>query len=168
VSHVDEDAAKEKLSCSSAADLALTLAQLKAARVSADYPDVMVIGADQTMECDGQLYDKPADMAAARKHLNALSGKTHTLHSAVTIARNEQIVWHHVSPARLSMRALSVRDVNEYVMATGDIILSSVGCYRLEDTGARLFDDIDGDYFTILGLPLLPLLAYLREAGAID
>jgi septum formation protein len=170
VSHLDEGATKATLldRDASPAEIAMELARLKALRVSSDYPDALVIGADQTMECDGHLYDKPADIAAARRHLMALSGKTHTLHSAVAIAQRNKVIWHHTAAAHLCMRALSDDQIGAYMAVAGETILTSVGCYRLEDAGARLFEHIDGDYFTILGLPLLAVLAYLRDAGAID
>ncbi len=152
----------------SASDIALTLAELKAVHVSEDHPDILVIGADQTMECEGRLYDKPMDMAAARANLNDLGGRTHTLCSAVAVVRDGQVIWHHAAMAHLRMRPLDGEAINDYLAATGDSVLTSVGCYRLEDAGARLFEYIDGDYFTILGLPLLPLLAFLREIGAVD
>jgi len=122
-----------------------------------------VIGADQTMACEGAAYDKPADMAAARTHLQQLRGRTHTLHSAVSIVRDGESLWAHLDDARLTMRDFGDDVLDDYLVQTGDAALTSVGCYRLEGLGAHLFTRIEGDFFTILGLPLLPLLGFLRQ-----
>src|SRR6185312_14483797 len=111
---------------------------------------------------------KSANLTEARAQLTRLAGRTHQLHSAVAVARDGKLAWRHVDTAMLTMRPLSPRYIDEYVARQGDAALKSVGVYQLEGEGIRLFDRIEGDYFTILGLPLLPLLAYLRSVGAIE
>ena len=149
-------------------DLASVLAEAKANDVSGRRPGDLVVGADQILAFDGQRRTKPDDMEAARRQLLAFSGKTHELHSAVVISRNGEAIWHHVSTARLTMRDLSPAFIGHYLAAAGDVVLSSVGAYQLESIGIQLFEKIEGDYFTILGLPMLPLLAELRTLGVIE
>ena len=129
--------------------------------------DAVVIGGDQTLVCEDRLFDKPADIEAAHRQLRELRGRVHVLHSAVSVARNGTIEWRHIDAARLSMRAFSDEFLTRYVAACQDWLTSSVGGYRLEGLGAQLFDQVEGDYFTILGLPLLPLLGWLRQAGVL-
>lgn len=148
-----------------APDVALELARAKALAVSVNYPDALVIGADQTLDCEGRRFDKPADRAAARDQLAFLSGRTHRLNSAVALARNGEILWDYVGEARLSMRSLSPERLDRYLDLGGSSVLSSVGVYQLEGLGVRLFHAIEGDYFTVLGLPLLPLLERLEKEG---
>ena len=143
------------------ADAALTLADLKAQRIRD--PDTLVIGADQLLVCDGAWFDKPADAAAARAHLQALRGRAHTLVTAVVCRRGGQAVWQHVATPRLHMRAVSDAFLDAYLAAEGDALLSCVGAYRLEGRGIHLFDRIEGEHSAILGLPLLPLLGFLRQ-----
>ncbi len=145
------------------AAVAEALAELKAQRVSRRHPGSLVIGADQVLECNGTLFDKPPDLAAARNQLLALRGRRHRLVSAVVLARDGQRVWHHVDRADLTMRDFSTSFLDHYLQSAGEAALSWVGAYQLEGVGAQLFAGIDGDYFTILGLPLLPLLDILRE-----
>lgn len=149
-------------------DVALILAEAKAQEVSQRFPEQWVIGADQTLSLEGKIFHKPADMEGARQHLLALSGQTHHLNAAVVLARNREIVWQHVDVARMAMRQITPHFIGRYLAQAGEKVLNSVGAYQLEGTGIQLFDRIEGDYFTILGLPLLPLLAKLREIGAID
>jgi len=149
-------------------DVALVLAEAKATVVSQARPDALVIGSDQTLSLGEDLFHKPADMAEARRHLLRLSGRTHHLNSAVVLARNGEAVWRHVAIARMTMRTLEPGFVGRHLAAVGDAALTSVGAYQVEGQGIQLFERIDGDYFTIVGLPLLPLLAALREHGAID
>ncbi|GAB4526039.1 MAG: Maf-like protein [Roseibium sp.] len=149
-------------------DLAAVLAEAKANDVSGRRPGDLVVGADQILAFEGERRTKPEDMEAARRQLLAFSGKTHELHSAVVIARDGEAVWRHVSTARLTMRALTPQFIGHYLAAAGDAVLSSVGAYQLEGLGVQLFDRIDGDYFTILGLPMLPLLGELRTLGVIE
>ena len=149
-------------------DVALILAEAKALDVSSSNKDALVIGSDQTLSLGDKVFHKPANMADARRHLLALSGQTHQLNSAVVLAINNTTVWRHVSVARLTMRKLTPAFIGRHLAKTGDVILSSVGAYQYEREGVHLFDQIDGDYFTIVGLPLIPLLAELRARGAID
>lgn len=149
-------------------DLASVLAEAKANDVSARRPGDLVIGADQILAFEGERRTKPDDMEAARRQLLAFSGKTHELLSAVVISKGGEAIWRHVSTARLTMRTLSPGFIGHYLAEAGDDVLSSVGAYQLEGLGLQLFEKIDGDYFTILGLPMLPLLAQLRELGVIE
>ena len=166
---VDEDAVKESLKAegASAACTAETLAELKAQRVSANYPGSLVIGADQMLECEEHWFDKPADRDGAFESLRALQGRSHVLWSAVCLVRDGSRIWHHGAPARMTMRPLSDDFIAAYLDSVGDKALSSVGAYQLEGLGAQLFSGIDGDFFTILGLPLLPLLEMLRANGVL-
>lgn len=145
-------------------DIAEVLARHKAESISSQHRDAIVIGADQILALGGKIFEKPADMDAARDALLQLKGKTHSLISAVCVARNGETAWTHVESADLTMRDFSPEFLGQYLAATGDKVCSSVGAYQLEGLGIHLFEDIRGDYFTILGLPLLPLLAYLRQA----
>ena len=167
---IDERAAEEPLLRSGASpeDIATGLAMAKAASVSEDHLRALVIGADQVLECDGERFSKPADMEAARRQLLRLSGRTHELHSAAAAARGGEIVWRHTRTARLTMRRLEPAAVGRYLARAGEDALSSVGAYQVEGLGIQLFDRIQGDYFTILGLPLLPLLAFLRTQGVLE
>lgn len=167
--HVDEDEIKLALRAegASAAQTAETLAELKAQRVSLRYPGVLVIGADQMLDCNGVWFDKPEDLDHAAGHLTALRGKDHQLLSAVCVMRDGVRMWHHNEVATLSMRELSDTFIREYLEAAGEDVLSSVGAYQLESLGIQLFTRIKGDYFSILGLPLLPLLDFLRGHGVI-
>ena len=166
---VDEDEVKRALRAeqASAAQVAEALAELKALRVSARAPGALVIGADQTLDCGGQAFDKPSDLAHAGAHLRALRGKSHVLNSAVCVVRDGARLWHHVGRARLTMWNFDDAFIDRYLAAVGDQALNSVGAYALEGLGAQLFSRIEGDYFTILGLPLLPLLDFLRNHGAV-
>ena len=163
--HADEDAVKAALKAEGASALqcAETLAEIKAVQVSQRLPECLVVGADQMLECEGQWFDKPADLDGARGHLTALRGKTHVLPTAVAVVLGGSVIWHHSASPRLTMRDFSDAFLADYIANTGTRILSSVGAYQLEDRGVQLFDRIDGDFSTILGLPLLPLLAFLRE-----
>jgi septum formation protein len=149
-------------------DVALVLAEAKALDVSSRNTDALVIGSDQTLSLGDRVFHKPSNMEDARQHLLALSGKTHQLNSAVVIVLNSVPIWRHVSIARLTMRQLTPAFIGRHLAQTGDAILSSVGAYQFEREGVQLFDTIEGDYFTIVGLPLIPLLAELRARGAID
>jgi septum formation protein len=146
-------------------ELASALAEMKAVRVSGRHPDAMVIGADSTLACNGRLFDKPPTMDAARKQLLALRGQTHELFSSVVVARGGQRLWHWSERARLTMRPFDDAFIDTYLARAGEGVLASVGAYQLEGLGAHLFTRVDGDYFTILGLPLLPLLSFLAGHG---
>ncbi|OYD86121.1 Maf family protein [Azospirillum brasilense] len=148
-------------------DVAEALAELKAQRVTRKHPGALVIGADQMLECEGRWFDKPADRDAARAQLQDLRGKTHRLVSCAVVIRDGERLWHHVDRARLAMRPFSDTFLDSYLNAAGDDVLGSVGAYHLEGLGAQLFHRVDGDFFTILGLPLLPLLGFLRVHGVI-
>ncbi|RWO79281.1 Maf-like protein [Mesorhizobium sp.] len=167
---VDERALEAPLRGSgiSPEDVALVLAEAKATEVSERKPGALVLGCDQTLSLGDEVFHKPADMEAARRHLLALSGKTHLLNSAVVLARNSEVLWRHVSVASLTMRKLDPAFIGRHLARVGAKALSSVGAYQIEGEGIQLFERVEGDYFTIVGLPLLPVLAKLREFGAID
>jgi len=139
------------------------LARAKAEAVSFRHSSALVIGADQILECTGIWFDKPPDATAAGRQLGYLCGRTHRLVSAVCVACDGQILWQVVETARLTMRPLSEAAIAAYLVKAGSEVLDSAGAYWLEGLGAQLFSEIEGDYFTILGLPLLPLLAFLRQ-----
>lgn len=148
------------------AEAALLLAREKALAVSRHH-EGLVLGADQTLALGDRRYSKPADTAAARAQLRSLSGRTHELHAAAAVARKGEVVFETVATARLTVRALSDAFLDAYLAAAGDRVTKSVGAYQLEGLGVHLFDKIEGDHFTILGLPLLPLLGYFRQAGVL-
>ena len=162
---IDESEIKQALRSEGADATAAALAELKALRISPRHPGRLVLGADQMLVCDGQWLDKPADGDAARRQLTQLRGKTHELISAAVAVRDGRRIWHGIDRARLTMRPFTDAFLTDYLGAVGDAALQSVGGYQLEGLGAQLFDRVDGDYFTILGLPLLPVLGYLRGAG---
>ena len=150
-----------------ATEAALRQAALKAERVGRRRPDALVIAADQILVCDGTWYDKPADLAAARVQLAALRGRAHHLATAVLCWGGGARLWHHIAAPRLTMRAFSPAFLDAYVTAEGERMLTSVGAYRLEGLGVHLFDRIEGEHSAILGLPLLPLLGFLRQHGVL-
>jgi len=166
---IDETAIKQAMLAANAPprDLADSLAELKALRISARRPGRLVLGADQVLVCEGQVFDKTPDRAAARAQLLALRGRTHQLLSAAVIALDGAPLWRHVGTARLTMRPFSETFLEEYLDRIGDLAMSSVGCYHLEGLGAQLFTRVEGDYFTVLGLPLLELLGFLRARGVL-
>lgn len=143
------------------------LAELKAVRISQRHPGALVIGADQMLDCNGVWFDKPADEDHARAHLQALRGKAHRLVTAAVVARNGSRIWHTIDTAKLTMRPFSDAFLDDYLRRTGPAVLGSVGAYHLEGLGAQLFARVEGDFFTILGLPLLPLLGFLRDHGVL-
>ena len=149
-------------------DLAAILAEAKAAAVAEDEPEALVIGCDQTLSLGDEVLHKPQDMEEARRRLLALSGRTHQLNSAVVLMRGEEVLLRHVGIARLTMRDLDPAFIGRHLARVGDRALASVGAYQIEGEGIQLFEAIEGDHFTIGGLPLRPLLAALRGAGAID
>ncbi|RWB32575.1 MAG: Maf-like protein [Mesorhizobium sp.] len=167
---VDERALEAPLKDSgiSPEDVALVLAEAKATEVSERKPGALVLGCDQTLSLGDELFHKPADMEGARRHLLALSGKTHQLNSAVVLARDGAVLWRHVGIASLTMRKLDPAFIGRHLARVGAKALSSVGAYQIEGEGIQLFERIEGDYFTIVGVPLLPALAKLRDLGAID
>lgn len=161
--NVDEDAYRTALRAEgvSVRDQAMQLAEMKAVRVSGKRPG-LVIGGDQMLALGNEAFDKPADLAQARRHLTRLSGQSHTLETAIVVCEDGRPVWRHLARPKLTMRTLSPDFIDTYVDQCGDALLSTVGAYQLEGLGAQLFSRIEGDYFSILGLPLLPLLDYLR------
>jgi septum formation protein len=165
--HVDEEEVKASLRAENAeaAVAAETLSELKAQKVSRRHPQALVIGADQILDCAGEWFDKPPDRRRAAADLRALSGKEHMLVTAVCVVHGGARLWHHRETARLTMRPLSEGFIEAYLDAVGADALGSVGAYQIEGLGAQLFSSVDGDYFSILGLPLLPLLEFLRNHG---
>lgn len=167
---IDERAAEQPLLEAGVTpeDLAAALAMVKAVSVSEARPGDLVIGADQVLEIDGERLTKPADMEEARRQLLRLSGRKHQLHSALACARGGGVVWQHSETAHLTMRNLTPAFVGRHLAAVGDDALKSVGAYQLEGRGIQLFETVEGDFFGILGLPLLPLLAFLRSEGMLE
>jgi septum formation protein len=149
------------------ARLAGLLAAAKAESVSALNPNALVIGADQVMECGGTILHKPATLEGAKEQLRRLRGKSHCLSTAICVASGGKAVWHYLDEAELTMRDFSDDFLEEYCRAEGAALFQSVGAYRIEGLGIQLFSDIEGDHFTIIGLPLLPLLGYLRHRGCV-
>lgn len=165
VPDLDERAVEAAAGSCGPPKVAALLAQEKAKAAARLMPNRIVVGADQTLALGEQRFDKPRDLAAARKQLMTLAGKTHHLHSAVALARDEQVLFDGIDTASLTLRNLSESFVDRYLDETGSAVLESVGAYQLERLGIHLFDRIDGDHFTILGLPLLKLLDFLRRTG---
>lgn len=161
--NVDEESFRKALRADGVPvrDQAMQLAELKAVRVSQGRPG-LVIGGDQMLALGDDAFDKPKDMGEARRHLERLSGQTHTLETAIVVCEEGRPVWRHLARPKLTMRPLSPAFIDGYLEACGEKLLSTVGAYQLEGLGAQLFTRIEGDYFSILGLPLLPLLDYLR------
>jgi septum formation protein len=169
VSRLDEPAAKARLRAAGASprQVAEHLAEAKALGAIEAAPETLVIGADQTLELDGALLDKAADLTEARKRLQSLRGRAHRLHTAAAIARGGKVIWRATSSPTLAMRPFSNGFLDRYLACRGETAVNSVGCYQLEGLGAQLFDRVEGDYFAVLGLPLIELLAALRDLGAI-
>jgi len=165
---IDERAVEADSGATDAAAIARLLARAKAAAVAKTLPGRLVLGADQTLARGARRFSKPADRAAAAEQLRALRGRTHELHSALALVRDGAVLFDCVDSARLTMRNISDRFLDEYLDMVGDTALSSVGAYQLEGIGVHLFEQVDGDFFTILGLPLLPLLAFLRQNKFVD
>ena len=171
---VDEAAVKQRLAAEGAAPgrVADTLAEMKAAQISRQLaqsrPGALVLGADQVLDLDGAILDKPASRAAAADHLRRLSGRRHRLVSAAVLMRDGHRIWGCSDSAGLTVRPLTDRFIDAYLEAVGNDALDSVGAYRLEGLGAHLFASVEGDYFTILGLPLLPLLEFLRGCRVLE
>jgi septum formation protein len=159
---IDERALQQSSAVSAPGDVAALLARNKAVAVSVQQPERYVVGADQTLALGGRLFNKPSSRAQAVEQLRALAGRSHELNSAVAVARGGKIMFEHVAVARMTMRPLSEADIAAYLDRAGEAVSSSVGAYQLEGLGVHLFERIEGDHFTILGLPLLPLLAFLR------
>jgi len=160
---IDERAVQKKSGLTSPGEVAGLLAREKALFVASKNPGRYVIGADQTLALGERLFSKPSGRAQAAEQLRQLAGNSHTLHSAVAVARDGKIMFSDVSIAVMTMRPLSDSEISAYLDAAGEAVTSSVGAYQLEGLGVHLFERIEGDHFTILGLPLLPLLAFLRR-----
>jgi len=165
---IDERLVEEELGDLPPVDVAQALADVKALEVSMRRPGDLVIGADQTLALGDERFHKPRDRAEALRQLTRLSGCRHDLHSGLAIARDGEILHRAVDSAHLTMRPLSQRFVSHYLQVVGETVLGSVGAYQLEGYGVQLFEAIDGNHFTILGLPLLPLLDFLREERVIE
>jgi septum formation protein len=165
---VDERALEARNPTATASEVALMLAREKARVVAARFPGYFVLGADQTLVLGDRRFTKPADLDAAREQLRALSGRTHELHSAVVIIRDGRTLFSHSDIARMTVRSLSERFIANYIEVAGDAVTESVGAYQLEKLGVHLFERVEGDHFTVLGLPLLPLLAFLRRERCLD
>jgi septum formation protein len=166
-SSIDESKVKGAMTSATVAEIAIALARSKAEDVARRHPDALVIGSDQILACDGRLFDKPRDRAEAREHLLALRGREHVLTSGVAVVQGGRCIWTHDDDARLAMRAFSEAFLDGYLDRAGDAVLSSVGAYQIEGLGAQLFDSIQGDVFTIMGMPLIPLLGFLKSQGVI-
>ncbi len=164
---LDEDALMAALGAQPAATVAQTLAVEKALLVSRRHPERVVLGGDSVIDFEGRHLSKCATLDEARALLARFSGKTHRLVSAAALARDGVLLWAHASPCRMAVRLLSAQFLDGYLAAEGAAILSSVGCYRFEGRGAQLFESVEGDYFSVLGLPLLPVLAALRKEGVL-
>ena len=148
-------------------DVAEVLARAKAESVSRSHPDAFVIGSDQVLALDDEIFEKPADLDGARNHLRRLRGRTHELHCGVALAEAGEVTWAHTDTAALTMRAFTSDFLEQYLARAGRLVCDSVGAYQLEGLGIQLFERISGDYFTILGMPLLPLLTALRTRGVL-
>ena len=169
VAAIDEASVLESLQAEGAKprDAADMLAEMKALKVSAKHTGALVIGADQILSLGSKFFAKPVDIDTARDHLKQLRGQTHSLTSAAVVARDGTAIWRDVREAKLTMRPFSDDFIDDYLAKAGPAVLASVGAYQIEGLGAQLFSRIDGDHFTILGLPLLPLLDMLRTQGVL-
>ena len=168
--NIDESYIKERAlnNTQSPELISLELAEAKAKFIADRHPDSIIIGCDQLLCLDGKIYDKPTNLNEAVSHLHAFRSRTHKLIAGVVIIKGGDLIWSHVDEANMEVRDLSDNFIDSYIMSEGENLMSSVGAYRLEGLGAQIFKRIDGDYFTILGLPLLPLLEELRNQGVLD
>jgi septum formation protein len=163
--HLDERALETRLTGAAPREIALALAEAKALAVSAEAPQALVLGSDSLVEVEGQRFDKPASREDAARHLRFFSGKVMGLHSAAALARDGEVVWKHAAMASLHVIAMSDRFIDAYLDAEWPAVAGCVGVFRIEARGVQLFERIEGDHFTVLGMPLLPVLAALRELG---
>jgi len=164
---IDERAVERDLGEMSPSNLALALSTAKAREVAARFPEYYVMGCDQTLEFDGSVLHKPQNIREAKERLKILSGKRHALHSGISLYKGSEEIWHHVDTAYMQMRDLDEEFLTWYLHHVGENILTSVGVYQIEREGIQLFSKIEGNYFTIIGLPLLTLISKLRELGLI-
>jgi septum formation protein len=164
---LDERSLETAATSQEPAAVAAFLARAKAAAVAASQPGRLVLGADQTLALGTRRFSKPVDRAGARAQLTALRGDTHELHSAIVFMQNANVLFEHVETARLTMRPFSPHFLETYLDSAGDAVTGSVGAYQIEGLGIQLFECLDGSYFTILGLPLLQTLAFLRQRGSL-
>lgn len=164
---IDERAVEAEAGALAPEEAALLLAQAKAKAVAAHFPGRLVLGADQTLDLAGRRFSKPKSADEARAQMLALRSRTHALHSAIAMCRDGEVLFAHVETARLTMRPFSDDFLTAYLAAAGPVVQTSVGGYQLEGLGAQLFERVEGDHFTVLGLPLFPLLAYLRRTGVV-
>ncbi|RLQ89150.1 Maf-like protein [Notoacmeibacter ruber] len=169
-SKIDERSVETNIAQGNAepAHLAVELAAAKAISVSEHRPNALTLGADQVLSLNGEILHKSANLEEARERLLKLSGQTHTLSSGLVLCRNGEAIWRHVSVAKMTVRDLEPDYISRYLASVGETVLGSVGAYQIEGPGIQLFERIEGDYWTIIGLPLLPLLNELRRIGAID
>jgi nucleoside triphosphate pyrophosphatase len=164
---IDERRLETEVSSLQTAEIAALLARAKALSVAKSFPGRLVLGADQILTFEGQRFAKPVNRVAARAQLRAFAGRTHELHSAVVVVQDEATLFQRADTARLTMRSFSDEFLDSYLDAAGDAVTASVGAYQLEGPGIQLFERIEGDYFTVLGLPLLPTLDFLRRHGCL-
>lgn len=164
---VDEDSVKESLIAQSESvrDIADALAELKSLKVASRHPDALVLGCDQTLDLGGELISKPKSVDECKEQLGRLSGKRHTLHSAAVLSQGDTSIWRHVGSVQMHMRPLSSAFISDYVSRNWDSVQHSVGGYKLEEEGMRLFTRVQGDFFHVLGLPILELLSFLEHRG---
>ena len=164
---IDERDIEARSSAAGPGEVAALLAREKARAIAAVMPGRLVLGADQTLALGARRFSKPVDRAAAREQLQALRGRTHELHSAVAVVRDAEVLYDRVEVARLTMRTFADEFLDRYIDTCGSAVTASVGAYQLERTGVHLFSRVEGDHFTVLGLPLLPLLGFLRNQGLV-
>ena len=164
---IDERDIEARSSAAGPGEVAALLAREKARAIAAVMPGRLVLGADQTLALGARRFSKPVDRAAAREQLQALRGRTHELHSAVAVVRDAEVLYDRVEVARLTMRTFADEFLDRYIDTAGSAVTASVGAYQLERTGVHLFSRVEGDHFTVLGLPLLPLLGFLRNQGLV-
>jgi len=165
---IDERSVEREMGQTAPDILALQLSVAKAREVARRFPDSCIIGCDQILELEGKVLHKPSNMAEAKQRLRALSGKVHKLHSAIVLFQGDRLIWRHVETAKMTVRSLEEAFLTRYLIKVGEAVLTSVGVYQIEGLGIQIFDEIEGDYFTIIGLPLLPLLHQLRQLDLVE